>query len=408
MAIYVHESSKTFHLTNGQISYILRIMANGQPENLYYGAAVRDREDFSFLHDPTAKVTVPYCTPEPETLSLYYTRQDYPTYGSGDYRTPALTIRQKSTGSRNLELKSVSFQTAEGKEPIDPLPSCYVEEEEEAETLEMVLADGKSGAEVTLFYTIFRDYPVIARHVRIDNRGSDVLNLERVMSLCVDLADTRFQTLTLTGGWARERAVTVADLKPGVRGIQGLDGTCGGAEYNPFLALKRPETTEQSGEVYGFCLLYSGNFLAQAEETPFGLTRVLLGIHPENFSWKLEPGESFTAPEALAAYSGEGLGGMSRAFHAVFARRLCRGQWRDKERPVLVNSWEACYFDFDEEKLLSLARTARDAGVELFVLDDGGSGRDRTPLPALGTGIRIWRRSRPGSPDCPGRSAGWA
>jgi alpha-galactosidase len=188
----------------------------------------------------------------------------------------------------------------------------------------------------------------------------------------------------LSGAWARERYVRVRPLEIGLQGVQGLAGTCGGAEENPFLALKRPHTTEHQGEVYGFSLVYSGNFLAQTEVSPFDMTRVLMGISPESFAWKLEKGETFTTPEVVMVWSDSGLNGMSQVYHRLYRRRLARGYWRDRERPILLNNWEGTYFDFNEEKLLQMARKAKEVGVELFVLDDGWFGERNDDFRGLG------------------------
>ena len=160
------------------------------------------------------------------------------------------------------------------------------------------------------------------------------------MSASVEFLDMDYELVQLSGAWGRERYVHVRKLDMGFQGIQGLAGTAGGAEQNPFIALKRPETTEFAGEVYGMSLVYSGNFLANAEVSTFDMTRVMLGVSPENFSWKLETGESFTTPEAVLVYSDAGLNGMSRAFHKLYGRRLARGRWRDEPRPILLNNWE--------------------------------------------------------------------
>ena len=188
----------------------------------------------------------------------------------------------------------------------------------------------------------------------------------------------------LSGGWARERYVKNRKLEMGIQSIQSLNGTCSGAEQNPFLALKRPHTTENQGEVYGFSLVYSGNHLGQVEVSTFDMTRVMMGINPEDFSWELTQGESFQTPEVVMVYSDQGLNKMSQTYHRIYRKRLMHGTWRDQARPILLNNWEATYFDFNEEKILNIAKKAKEAGVELFVLDDGWFGARNDDYRGLG------------------------
>ncbi len=383
MAIIFHERSGIFHLTNDHVSYLIRIMENGQLENLYYGKKIRDREDFSHLHDETARPHLCVSLPDPSMLSMQYTRQEYPVYGTGDYRTPALTIRQEN-GSRISVFTYESHTIQRGKPALEGLPATYTESDDEAETLEIRLFDKVSSTALILSYTLFEDLPVIARHARICQEGDAPVLIERAMSCSVEFLGSDFEMVQLSGAWARERYVRVRPLEIGLQGVQGLAGTCGGAEENPFLALKRPHTTEHQGEVYGFSLVYSGNFLAQTEVSPFDMTRVLMGISPESFAWKLEKGETFTTPEAVMVWSDRGLNGMSQVYHRLYRRRLARGYWRDRERPILLNNWEGTYFDFNEEKLLQMARKAKEVGVELFVLDDGWFGERNDDFRGLG------------------------
>lgn len=383
MAIIFHENSGIFHLTNPYVSYLIRIMENGQLENLYYGKRIRDREDFSYMHDEMARPHLAVSLPDPSMLSMQYTRQEYPVYGTGDYRTPALTIRQEN-GSRISVFVYKTHTVFRGKPSLEGLPATYTESDDEAETLEIRLFDKVTSTALILSYTLFEDLPVITRHARIHQEGDQSIYIERAMSCSVEFIDRDYEMVQLSGAWARERYVRVRPLEMGLQGIQGISGTCGGAEENPFLALKRPCTTEQQGEVYGFSLVYSGNFLAQTEVSTFGMSRVLMGISPESFTWKLEKGETFTTPEAVMVWSDRGLNGMSQVYHRLYRRRLARGYWRDRERPILLNNWEGTYFDFNEEKLLQMARKAKEVGVELFVLDDGWFGERNDDFRGLG------------------------
>ena len=383
MAIIFHKQSKCFHLYNNEVSYIMHIMENGQLENLYYGKKIHDKEDFAYFHDEAMRSQMSVCIPEPGLLSMQYTRQEYPSYGTGDYRSPAVTIAQEN-GSRIIDFKYAGHEIYSGKKEILPLPATYVEEKEEAETLEVTLHDNVMDTDLILSYTIYEAYPVITRNTKFVHKGKEKIVLERAMSASVEFLDMDYEMVQLSGGWSRERYVKNRKLEMGIQSIQSLNGTCCGAEHNPFLALKRPHTTESQGEVYGFSLVYSGNYLGQVEVSTFDMTRVMMGINPEDFSWELKSGESFQTPEVVMVYSDKGLNKMSQTYHRLYRKRLMHGEWRDKARPILLNNWEATYFDFNEEKILTIAKKAKEAGVELFVLDDGWFGARNDDYRGLG------------------------
>lgn len=383
MAIIFHESTGTWHLTNSSVSYVMRIMENRQIEHLYYGRRIHDREDFSYLHSELWRSQMTINAEEPSKLSMHYTGQELPTYGTGDYRSPAVTVLQ-ADGSRISNFVYASHKVYAGKKPMLPLPATYVEQDDEAETLELTLTDPLSGLSAVLQYTLYRDYPVITRSVRYEHGGQAPVVLERAMSMSVEFVDMDYEMLQLSGAWSRERYPKTRKLEMGIQAIQSLSGTCSSAEQNPFLALLRPGATEFKGEVYGFSLVYSGNHLCQVEVSTFDMTRVMLGINPEGFAWKLEQGESFQTPEVVMVYTDQGLNGMSQVYHRLYRRRLARGYWRDRARPILLNNWEATYFDFDEEKLLEIAAKAKEAGIELFVLDDGWFGARNDDYRGLG------------------------
>ena len=314
---------------------------------------------------------------------MEYTKQEYPSYGTGDYRSPAFTVLQED-GSRISAFAYVGHNIFNGKKELKPLPATYTESDEEAQTLEIILYDDLIDTELVLSYTIYEAYPVITRNARFTQKGTEKIVLERALSLSMEFGDMDFEMVHLAGAWARERYVKTRKLEMGIQSIQNLHGTGSSAEHNPFLALKRPHTTESQGEVYGFSLVYSGNFLAQTEVTTFDLTRVTMGIHPEGFSWELNQGETFQTPEVVMVYSDQGLNKMSQVYHRLYRTRLMRGYWRDKARPILLNNWEATYFDFNEEKILNIAKKAKEVGVELFVLDDGWFGARNDDYRGLG------------------------
>lgn len=382
MNIIYHENSKTFHLFNDEISYIMMVLQNGHLGQLYFGKRIHDREDFSYLVEVSQRPMGSYVFEGDRTFSLEYLKQEYPVYGSTDYRHPAVEILQ-SNGSRISDFKYQSYTIEAGKPKLVGLPATYTEADSEAETLIIDLRDEVTGIRIQLLYTIFASGGVIARSSRIYNEGNEAVHLLQAMSLNLDLPDYDYEWIQLSGAWARERHVKVRCLEQGIQAIDSMRGHSS-HEHNPFMVLKRPTADEHQGEVIGFSLIYSGNFLIQAEVDTHTNTRVLVGINPAGFDWKLDVNESFQTPEAVMVYSEQGLNGMSQTFHKLYQKRLARGYWRDKERPILNNNWEATYFDFTEERLVEIAGKAKECGVELFVLDDGWFGERSNDRAGLG------------------------
>ncbi len=380
--IQYHESSKTFHLSNGKISYLIKVLPNGQLGQLYFGKAIHDSGDFDHLLEMHHRPMTSWVFEGNNLFSLEHTRQEYPSYGTTDYRRPAVEVLQ-TNGSRIIDLVYVSHTVTPGKPKLERLPATYCEDPGEAETLTILLRDELIGLEAELSYTLFAQYAAVARSVRLVNHGIQNLHLAQAMSLSLDLPDSDYEFIHFSGAWARERHMKVRRLEQGVQAVDSARGNSS-HNHNPFIMLRRPGTTETQGEVIGFSLVYSGNFLAQAEVDTWDTTRVTMGINPFGFDWKLAPEEAFQTPEAVLVYSCEGMGDMSRTFHRLYRSRLARGQWRDKPRPILINNWEATYFDFTEEKLVAIAKTAKADGVELFVLDDGWFGARSNDFAGLG------------------------
>jgi alpha-galactosidase len=411
MPIGWSSQTREFHLANDRISYVMRVLEDGSLGHLHFGAALDPGRTHAHL-EATGFAGFQNRIGEPIAF-------EYPTTGGGDYRIPALSV-EFADGSTVVGLVYGGHRIVPGKpgwpsgrDGGDGLPATYVEFDDEADTLQIDLRDEVSGLEVELSYSIFGELPVVARSARIRNGGNATIRLTGAMSAALDLPDARWEFVQLSGAWARENHVVTRRLRPGRQSV-GSDRGASSHIHNPFIALRRATTTEEAGEVYGFSLVYSGNFIAEAEVDPYDTTRVRLGISPDTFTWTLEPGEAFATPEAVLVYSDAGLGAMSEALHRLYRDRLARGTWRDKPRPVLINNWEATYFEFDEAKLLEIATAARDLGVELFVLDDGWFGErdadttslgdwfvDRRKLPdgleglaakvtALGIGFGLW------------------
>ena len=382
MPIIYNEKTREFHLYNQEISYIIKILDNDQPGQLYYGKRLTHREDFSHLFEYAMRDMSPYAFEENSTFSLENIKQEYPTFGCGDMRFPAYEI-ERENGSHVVEFVYKEHKIYNGKPKLEGLPATYVESDDEAQTLELVLEDTSINTRIVLLYTIYEAFPVIARSVRFECDSDEKITLLSAMSACVDLPDKDYEMIDLAGVWARERHVRRHKLDYGIQSIYSMRG-CSSYQFNPFLALARENADEFQGQVYGFSLVYSGNFLAQTEVDNYDTARVLMGIHPNGFKWTLEKGESFQTPEMVMVYSEAGLNGMSQTFHKLYRTRLARGTWRDKVRPILINSWEAFYFDFDAPKLLGLADAAADLGMELFVLDDGWFGKRDDSTSSLG------------------------
>ncbi|QKE72760.1 alpha-galactosidase [Arthrobacter citreus] len=382
MLIFVDEDKKQFHLTNGKISYLFYVMRNGHLGSLYFGKAIDIHSDFSqILNDHTPTTYTSYYSGD-RSFSLETLRQEYPVYGSSDYREPALSIRQLN-GSHISNFIYKYYSITKGKPLLQSLPATYTENEEDAETIQIVLEDSILHAELILSYTIFKNLSVITRSAYIYNQSLHPFYLERFMSASIDFPDKEFTMIQLSGTWARERHIKERTLEQGTQSISSIRGSSS-HQHNPFIALKRKETTETQGEVYSFNFIYSSNFLANIEVDQYDTTRVLMGIHPFRFTWKLSENEHFQSPEVVMVYSENGLSGMSQTYHDLYRNHLIRGKWKNADRPILINNWEATYFNFNEEILLNLAKDAKELGIELFVLDDGWFGKRNNASTSLG------------------------
>ncbi|OUM95026.1 MAG: alpha-galactosidase [Thermobacillus sp. ZCTH02-B1] len=381
MAILYDEVRRIFHLQTPGTSYVIGLVKDGAaPVHLYWGRKIRPGAEERLLRRGWRHAPAPF--PGDNTLSYDWLPLEYPGYGTGDFRHPAYEA-QLDDGTTAVELIYDSHRILRGKPPLEGLPAVYVESDDEAETLELVLVNRYSGLKAVLSYTVFARHDAIARSVRFVHEGDRPIRLLRALSASVDLPGSRYDWLHLSGAWLRERMIERRRLTTGTQGIESRRGASS-HQHNPFIALLSPDADEDHGDVYAMNLVYSGSFAAQAEVDQYGTTRLSIGLNPFDFGWLLEPGESFRTPEAILVYSAEGLGAMSRTFHRLYRTRLCRGTHRDRIRPILINNWEATYFDFTEEKLLEIARSARGLGIELFVLDDGWFGKRNDDTSSLG------------------------
>jgi len=368
----------SLHTNNS--SYILQLYKGQHLLHLYWGKRIILTERSTYL-PLEERVNMVNSDPADKSYHIEDLPFDYAFWGKGDFRSPSLSVRDGS-GAIIPGFAYESHTISEGKKGIPGLPSTFAQEEDDAETLEICLTSSVTGLKLLLIYTVFPDFDVITRSVRIENHGENSVKLDRIMSVTVDFDPGEYELLTLPGAWGRERWIERQSVPHGVVSIGSSRGISS-HQFNPFVALLSPGTGENSGEVYGFNLVYSGNFAAETEKNQDDRVRINMGINPFTFSWLLEPGESFNAPETVLVYSDKGLNGMSGIYHKFYRNRLSRSNFSSKERPVLVNNWEATYFFFDEKSLLDIASKSKDLGIELFVLDDGwfgGRNSDRTSL----------------------------
>jgi len=382
----IHQNQNLFHLQTAATSYILNILPSGHPAHLYYGKKISHNDSFdNFLYLPSETMGFGCSTAysqDRKGLSLNHVPLEFSSYGKGDYRNPAMELTG-ADGNRTFDFVYTSHRIYKGKEKLDGLPSSYMNEGDDVETLELELVDSVLNVSLFLSYSIFFDRDIIARSCRVENKGNSSLSLEKLSSFSIDFDHKNFELITLDGAWIRERHHHRHPVQYGIAEICSRKGVSS-PDHNPFMILCGEDTTEQMGDAYGFALMYSGNHSSSVEVSNHNYTRVQSGINHFDFSWLLEPGKSFQAPEALLSFSPEGLNGLSGNYQNFIRNNIVRGEWKFKERPVLINNWEANYFDFNEKKLLTLAKEAKTLGIELFVLDDGWFGARNDDKTSLG------------------------
>ena len=382
MPIIFDSEKRIFKLDTNESSYIMGVSDHGLLVHYYYGATVGDI-DLSYLANRWGLSGIqakPHYSVAGDMLNLETKPLEYSTFGTADYRPTALKIKAAS-GQSATGITYVSHKIYNGKPDIEGMPETHANDDE-ATTLEILVRDEVTDIYVTLFYTIFEKLSVLTRHCVVENRSDKAVNIEAVYSMNLDLQG-EFDYIHLWGRACFERNYERDHLGHGAKTIQSLRGASSHF-HNPFVALARPEATEDFGEVYGFNLVYSGNFAATAYKDAYDGVRFVMGINHEDFCWLLEPGEKFVAPEVVSVFSDKGLGHMSRTFHKLYQKHLCKSEWMTKKRPILINNWEGTYFKFDADKLCAIAENASKLGVELFVLDDGWFGARNHDRAGLG------------------------
>lgn len=380
--ITFNKEHQVFHLCNNQISYLIEVEEHGYLAHLYFGKKINHYSGhYQYVRDMRSFGPYPEAAGH-DTFSLDTVMLEYPGYGFGDFREPAYNFKLKD-GSRITDFRYDSFEIVQGKCAIEGLPHLYTNQATEAETLIITLKDDVAQLRLKLNYTIYQDYATVIRSTTLINDSAETVEINQLASQSLDFPNRSFELIHLNGAWGRERQLTREKIEIGTKVLDSKRGSSS-HHQNPFVTLVEPTTTEFQGEAYGFCLVYSGNHQTVIEKDNYSQTRVVMGMNPFNFAWQLPAGESFHSPEVVNVYSNQGLNQMSKTYHDLFNHHLIRGEHQLKERPVLINNWEATYFDFDDAKIHGIVDEAQALGIEMFVLDDGWFGERKDDHRSLG------------------------
>lgn len=383
MSVRYIESKKTFLLQTKNSTYQMKVSDYGYLLHLYYGERLED-EDLSYL----IQLQDRGFSPNPNeagndrTFSLDFLPQEFSSDGSCDYRLSSIEVKN-GDGSYAFVGKAAKHEIYAGKYSLEGLPSLWAADQDRVDTLEILLTDPATQLTAVLCYSVFEEKDIITRAVKVINESEETIYLNRIMSMTMDFMDSDYDFIHFDGRHTMEREWSRNPLAYGIQNVGSFRGASS-HQHNPFTILCERGASEDDGRCYGFSFVYSGNFMCKVEKDQYDQTRIVMGIHPKHFSYQLKPGERFTAPEVVLAYSGKGLTHLTHLYHRVYRENLCKSPYVRKERPILINSWEAAYFDFDEAKLLEIAKEAVDMGVELFVLDDGWFGNRNDDNAALG------------------------
>lgn len=373
MGIVYSKSDRTFTIQTKNTTYQMQVDPYGFLLHLYYGKKTDGScMDYLLTYYDRGFSGNPFDAGDDRTYSMDALPQEYPSYGTGDYRSTALIV-ENADGSTACDLRYRSHHIFNGKYKIPGLPAVYADETE-SQTLEIVMEDAVTGVEVTLQYGVLPDYDVITRSEKIVYRGEGKIFIRKAQSACLDFVQGKYDLLTFYGRHAMERTLQREPVTHGSHVIGSVRGTSS-HQYNPMMILADEHTTDQYGNCYAMSFVYSGNFKGETLKDQFGQTRALMGLQDEMFSYPLAEGETFYTPEVLLTFSGSGMNLLSQNLHRCIRQHICRGKYKESVRPVLVNSWEAAYFDFDGDTLYELAKEAKNAGIDMLVLDDGWFGK---------------------------------
>lgn len=372
MSIEFKKEEGIFTLQTKHTSYQLQIGKYGHLLHLYYGSKIDENMDYLLTYMDRGFSGNPYEAGQDRTYSMDSLPQEYPTQGTGDYRSICMTVKNKD-GTYGCDLRYADHKIEKGKYEIPGLPAVYAKEEE-ADTLEIVLRDSASLIQVSLKYGVFKNQDIITRSVTIKNLGDKSVIIEKAFTACLDFLHGEFDLYSFYGRHAMERNLQKTRLSHGIHTFGSKRGTSS-HQYNPFFILADTQATEDFGSCYGMCFAYSGGFKAEVELDQYNQTRMTMGIMDELSHFDLNVGAEFYTPEVILSYSGSGITKLSQNFHHLFRYNLCRGKYKLIPRPILINNWEATYFDFDGEKIYEIAKEASELGIEMIVLDDGWFGK---------------------------------
>lgn len=382
MAITFNESTKIFTLQTAETTYQMMGGRYNILQHLYYGKRVDGSTmDYLLWGTDAGFSGNPYEAEGDRTFSLDIQPQEFPSQGVGDYRTSCIEAVNPD-GTMAADFRYVSHEITKGAYKITGMPAVY-DEEEISSSLSILLRDENTGLELLLKYGVFEKEDVITRAAVLKNSSEGMVSLEKMLSVCLDMPFGEWEMIHFHGRHAMERQVERTPLCHGTVSIGSKRGTSS-HHHNPSLILCTPQTTEDAGDCYGMTFVYSSNFIAGAEVDQMGQSRVFMGIHPESFCFRLAPGEVFETPQVIMSYSDRGFTALSHNFHRIISEHICRGKYKYARRPILINNWEATYFDFNEEKILKIAGQAAELGIEMLVLDDGWFGKRDGDCSGLG------------------------
>ena len=372
----LHTRNTSYQMKRGNLDYLL---------HLYYGPTIGDTDmSYQIRQYDRGFSGNPYESRNERTFSLDAQPQEFSTQQQGDFRTSSIEV-VNGDGSYSFHGKVTDHRILKGKYRLDTLPTVFAREGDTVDSLQITLADAVSRVQVVLLYSVFEEADVITRAVRVVNGGDRPIRLKKIMSVCMDfLNGSHMDLVSLPGRYGQERQVERQHMNHHIHTIGSVRGSSS-HQQNPFVILCDREATEDHGNCYGFSLMYSGNFLAEAELDQYDQLRLVMGIPPKQFDYALSPGETFEGPEVVMAFSGEGFTGLSHNYHDFYRSNLCRSKYvSEVQRPVLINSWEAAFMEFDDVKLLEIAKAARNMGVDLLVMDDGWFGKREDDNSSLG------------------------
>ena len=381
MGIKFSEKNKIFTITTKKTTYQFQVDGFGFLLHLYYGARIEGEMYYLLTFYDRGFSGNPHDAGADRTYSMDVLPQEFPCMGNGDYRSSALIV-QNMDGTYSCDLRYQGYEIQEGKYGLKGLPAVYASSEE-AQTLVIHMEDPVTKVRADLLYGVLPEYDIITRSVKIQNQGNEKIYLEKAASACLDFLWGDYDLISFYGRHTMERNFQRTPVEHGMQLMGSRRGTSS-HQYNPFMILCDRKTTETTGSCYGMLFVYSGGFRMEAEKDQFNQTRAIMGLQSEKFRYPLMPGEEFIVPETVLTYSAGGFEQLSHNLHKCIRTHVCRGKYRDLVRPVLVNSWEAAYFDFDGEKILELAKNAADLGMEMVVLDDGWFGKRDSDNSGLG------------------------